>query len=112
MKYSDLIVENATFNNPEVINIIKSIALALLSNGHTELSTDSLIKEIQQRTGINIPYNVMMNVLESLPFIASVDEQNITLTQDTSSSDKSSNSPKKDVTDMATSAAVSEFNKE
>lgn len=103
MRYKDL-TEDAPAKN--IQNMISTIALSLISSGKTEVSTKGLAAEIAKRTGIDVPYGVLMDVLMELPFIQDVNSDVVTLQSGNNSADSPAESSEESVTDMATKAAV------
>lgn len=105
MRYSDL-REDAPAKN--IQDMISTIALSLITSGKTEVSTKGLAAAIAKRTGIDVPYGVLMDILMQLPFIQDVNSDVVTLSSGNDSADSSTGtSPEESVTDMATKAAVS-----
>lgn len=90
-------------------DMISTIALSLISSGKTQFSTKGLATEIKKRTGIDIPYGTMMDILSTLPFVDDINAETITLgTGGTSSGDAAPEENSEElVSDMATKAAVS-----
>lgn len=111
MRISDLTEEAPS---KDIRNMISSIALSLISTGREQVSVKSLIDEIKKRTHIDVPYNVMMDILNELPFVQDASSDIVTLQgTDTSTGDmETSNeeSPEEQVTDMATKAASANLN--
>lgn len=104
MKYNDLITEDAPERN--IIDMVSNIALSLLSTGRTEFSTKGLVSEIKKRTGIDVPYNTIMDVLNTLPFVESATMDTIILIDGSSTDVDSTESSADAVEDMAKKAAV------
>lgn len=93
----------------DIRNMISTIALSLIASGREQISIQSLINEIRKRTNIDVPYNVMMDILNELPFVQDANSDMVTLQgTDTSTggmevSDEESS--EEQVEDMATKAA-------
>ena len=77
MKYNQLTEEAPA---KDIRAMLSTIALSLLASGRTEVSVKSLTNEIRKRTNIDVPYNVMMDVLNSLPFVQDANSDTVTLT--------------------------------
>lgn len=97
----------------DIRNMISTIALSLISAGRGQVSIKSLINEIKKRTQIDVPYNVMMDVLNSLPFVQDANSDIVTFQgNDTTPQDSESTNPESSeetVTDMATKAASNDL---
>ncbi|SOK58569.1 hypothetical protein [Yersinia phage fHe-Yen9-04] len=90
----------------DIRNMISTIALSLIATGREQISIQSLINEIKKRTNIDVPYNVMMDILNELPFVQDANSDMVNLQgTDTSPDGDSIESPEEQVTDMATKAA-------
>lgn len=90
----------------DIRNLITSIALSLIASGRQEVSVKSLVNEIKKRNNIDIPYNVLMDILNSLPFVQDATSDMVQF----SGADEDPNAPESSediVTDMATKAASS-----
>lgn len=85
-------------------DMVSTIALSLISSGKTQFSTKGLSAEIKKRTGIDVPYGAMMDILSQLPFINDVNSDFITL--GSSQMEEPVENSEEKVTDMATKAAV------
>lgn len=104
MKFSEL-TEDAP--SKDIRNMITSIALSLVATGREDVSVQSLISEIKKRTNIDVPYNVMMDILNDLPFVSDASSDIVSFNgTDTSTSDEGESSEDV-VSDMATKAASS-----
>lgn len=106
MKFSDL-TEDAP--PKDIRNMITSIALSLVSSGRDEIGLQSLIAEIKKRTNIDVPYNVMMDILNELPFVQNINSDIVSFSGNDAStpgegSDGETSEDK--VEDWATKAAV------
>ncbi|EON7637154.1 hypothetical protein FOI42_RS02085 [Escherichia coli] len=105
MKFSDL-TEDAP--PKDIRNMITSIALSLVSSGREEVNLQSLISEIKKRTNIDVPYNVMMDILNTLPFVQDVNSDIVKFAGadgDTNPSPDGQENSEEQVTDWATKAA-------
>lgn len=76
MRYNDL-REVAPAKN--IQNMISAIALSLISSGREQVRTQSLSSEIEKRTGIQVPYGVLMDILNSLPYVTDANSETVTL---------------------------------
>lgn len=76
MRYNDL---REVAPGKDIRTMLSTIALSLISSGRYEISTQSLSSEITKRTGIQVPYGVMMDILNSLPFVQDANSDTITL---------------------------------
>jgi hypothetical protein len=105
MRFSDL-TEDAPAK--DIRNMITSVALSLVASGRENVSIQSLIAEIKKRTNIDVPYNVMMDILNSLPFVQDASSDMVQFAgADESSSSEEGESSEDMVSDMATKAATS-----
>lgn len=105
MRISDL-TEDAP--PKDIRNMITSIALSLIASGRDQVSVQSLISEIKKRTNIDVPYNVIMDILNSLPFVQDASSDNVTLSGgDTETTQSTGEDSEEVVSDMATKAAAS-----
>lgn len=94
----------------DIRNMISTIALSLISSGREEVSVQSLVNEIKKRTHIDVPYNVMMDILNELPFVQDANSDMVTFIggdtgMDSSKTEEETSEEK--VNDMATKAASS-----
>lgn len=89
----------------DIRNMISTIALSLIATGREQVSIQSLINEIKKRTNIDVPYNVMMDILNELPFIQDANSDMVTLQGNDTDISGDIESPEEQVTDMATKAA-------
>lgn len=97
----------------DIRNMISTIALSLIASGREEISVQSLINEIKKRTNIDVPYNVMMDILNELPFVQDANSDIVTLQgNDTDPSGDNVESSEEQVTDMATKAASKDLTKD
>lgn len=104
MKYSEL-TEDAP--PKDIRNLIQSIALSLIGSGREEVHTMNLVNEIKKRTGIDVPYGVLMDILNELPFIQDANSDIITLgSDDIDGTESEEQSSEEQVQDMATKAAA------
>lgn len=90
----------------DIRNLITSIALSLIASGRQEVSVKSLVNEIKKRNNIDIPYNVLMDILNSLPFVQDATSDMVQF----SGADEDPNAAESSediVSDMATKAASS-----
>lgn len=88
----------------DIRNLITSIALSLIASGRQEVSVKSLVNEIKKRNNIDIPYNVLMDILNTLPFVQDASSDVVQF----SGADEDPNSAESSediVTDFATKAA-------
>lgn len=106
MRFSELTEEAP---GKDIRNMISTIALSLIATGREEVSVQSLINEIKKRTHIDVPYNVMMDILNELPFVQDTNSDVVTLQGSDTSTDgmevADGESSEEQVTDMATKAA-------
>ena len=102
MRISDL-TEDAP--PKDIRNMITSIALSLVASGRDQVSVQSLISEIKKRTNIDVPYNVIMDILNTLPFVQDTSTDNVTLSGGDTDT-QSEESSEEQVSDMATKAAA------
>lgn len=103
MKFSDL-TEDAP--PKDIRNMVTSIALSLVATGREQVSLQSLINEIKSRMNIDIPYNVMVDILNTLPFVQDVNSDMVQFAgTDTSTDEQPGESSEDQVRDMATKAA-------
>jgi hypothetical protein len=107
MKFSDL-TEDAPAK--DIRNMITSVALSLVASGRENVSVQSLIAEIKKRTNIDVPYNVMMDILNSLPFVQDANSDMVQFAGADESSSEEVESSEDIVSDMATKAASSNLN--
>ncbi len=92
----------------DIRNMISTIALSLIATGREQVSIQSLINEIKKRTNIDVPYNVMMDILTQLPFVQDANSDVVTFQGNDTSSDADAEESSEDkVEDMATKAAAS-----
>lgn len=104
MRFQDLTEEAP---GKDIRNMITTIALSLVSSGREEVNLQSLIAEIKKRTNIDVPYNVMMDILNSLPFVQDANSDVVTFTGNGSESTGEVEQNSEDqVEDWATKAAV------
>lgn len=103
MRISDL-TEDAP--PKDIRNMITSIALSLVASGRDQVSVQSLISEIKKRTNIDVPYNVIMDILNTLPFVQDTSTDNVTLSGGDTDT-QSDESSEEQVSDMAAKAAAS-----
>lgn len=104
MRFQDLTEEAP---GKDIRNMITTIALSLVSSGREEVNLQSLIAEIKKRTNIDVPYNVMMDILNSLPFVQDANSDVVTFTgNDTESTGEVEQNSEDQVEDWATKAAV------
>lgn len=92
----------------DIRSMISTIALSLISSGREQVNVQSLVNEIKKRTGIDVPYNVMMDILNELPFVQDVDSTTVTFNSNDTEGDVSGDeteSSEEIVRDMATKAA-------
>lgn len=93
----------------DIRNMISTIALSLIASGREQISVQSLVNEIKKRTHIDVPYNVMMDILNELPFVQDASSDMITLQSVDSTGGgmevADEETPEEQVTDMATKAA-------
>lgn len=101
MKFSEL-TEDAP--PKDIRNMITSIALSLVATGRDDINVQSLISEIKKRTNIDVPYNVMIEILDTLPFVGATNNDTVSLNGG-EESDNDGESSEETVTDMATKAA-------
>lgn len=110
MKFSDITKITEDAPPKDIRNMITSIALSLVASGREEVNIQSLVNEIKKRTGIDVPYNVMMDILNSLPFVQDVNSDVVQFAGNDSQSDfkqpDSEQSSEEKVQDMAGQAAV------
>lgn len=104
MKFSEL-TEDAP--SKDIRNMITSIALSLVATGRENVSVQSLIGEIKKRTNIDVPYNVMMDILNELPFVSDANSDMVNFTGADDSGSEGDESSEDIVSDMATKAASS-----
>lgn len=104
MRFSDL-TEDAP--SKDIRNMITSVALSLVASGRENVSVQSLIAEIKKRTNIDVPYNVMMDILNSLPFVQDANSDMVQFAGADESSSEEGESSEEQVSDMATKAATS-----
>lgn len=104
MKFSEL-TEDAP--SKDIRNMITSIALSLVATGRENVSVQSLISEIKKRTNIDVPYNVMMDILNELPFVSDANSDMVTFNGSDENTSTSGKSSEEVVSDMATKAASS-----
>lgn len=90
----------------DIRNMISTVALSLIATGREQISIQSLVNEIKKRTNIDVPYNVMMDILNELPFVQDVNSDMVTL-QGSDATPDDVESSEEQVSDMATKAAVS-----
>lgn len=76
MRYSEL---QEVAPGKDIRSMISTIALSLISSGRTEVNTKSLSTEIAKRTGIQVPYGVLMDILNTLPFVQDANSDLVTL---------------------------------
>ena len=104
MRFQDLTEEAP---GKDIRNMITTIALSLVSSGREEVNLQSLIAEIKKRTNIDVPYNVMMDILNSLPFVHDANSDVVTFTgNDSESTGEVEQNSEDQVEDWATKAAV------
>lgn len=104
MRFQDLTEEAP---GKDIRNMITTIALSLVSSGREEVNLQSLIAEIKKRTNIDVPYNVMMDILNSLPFVQDANSDVVTFTgNDSESTGEVEQNSEDQVEDWATKAAV------
>lgn len=103
MRYSQ-ITEDAP--GKDIRNMISTIALSLIATGREQISVQSLINEIKKRTNIDVPYNVMMDILNELPFVQDANSDIVTLQGNDTTSGIDAESSEDKVEDMATKAAA------
>ena len=109
MKFSDL-TEDAPSKN--IRSMIMTTALSLVATGREEVKLQALIKEIKKRTNIDVPYNVMVDILNSLPFVQDVNSDVVTFgAEGDTSTDAPEESSEEIVSDMASKAASSSLRK-
>lgn len=97
----------------DIRNMISTIALSLIASGREEVSVQSLINEIKKRTNIDVPYNVMMDILNELPFVQDANSDIVQLQgTDTQPAGDDVESSEEQVTDMATKAASKDLTKD
>lgn len=91
----------------DIRSMISTIALSLIASGREQVNIQSLVNEIKKRTGIDVPYNVMMDILNELPFVQDADASTVTFnSNDTEESGMDETESSEDVVrDMATKAA-------
>lgn len=98
----------------DIRNMISTIALSLISSGREQISIQSLVNEIKKRTHIDVPYNVMMDILNELPFIQDASNGIVTLQGNDAGAGEmevsDEETSEEQVTDMATKAASSNLN--
>lgn len=105
MRFSDL-TEDAP--GKDIRNMVTSIALSLVATGREQISLQSLINEIKSRMNIDVPYNVMVDILNTLPFVQDVNSDIVQFSgNDTSTEQNPGESSEDQVLDMATKAASS-----
>lgn len=104
MRFSEL-TEDAP--SKDIRNMITSIALSLVATGRENVSVQSLISEIKKRTNIDVPYNVMMDILNELPFVSDANSDMVTFNGADESGSDEGESSEEIVSDMATKAASS-----
>lgn len=104
MRFSDL-TEDAPAK--DIRNMITSIALSLVASGRDDVSIQSLIAEIKKRTNIDVPYNVMMDILNELPFVQDTNSDTVQFNSADENSSDEGESSEDIVSDMATKAASS-----
>lgn len=104
MRFSEL-TEDAP--SKDIRNMITSIALSLVATGRENISIQSLVSEIKKRTNIDVPYNVMMDILNELPFVSDVNSDVVNFAGNDANSSEESESSEDIVSDMATKAASS-----
>lgn len=104
MRFSDL-TEDAP--EKDIRNMITSVALSLVASGRENVSIQSLIAEIKKRTNIDVPYNVMMDILNSLPFVQDANSDMVQFAGADESSNAEGENSEDVVSDMATKAASS-----
>lgn len=104
MRFKDLTEEAP---GKDIRNMITTIALSLVSSGREEVNLQSLIAEIKKRTNIDVPYNVMMDILNSLPFVQDANSDVVTFSgNDSESTGEVEQTSDEQVEDWATKAAV------
>lgn len=104
MRFQDLTEEAP---GKDIRNMITTIALSLVSSGREEVNLQSLIAEIKKRTNIDVPYNVMMDILNSLPFVQDANSDVVTFAgNDSESTGEVKQNSEDQVEDWATKAAV------
>lgn len=103
MRYSEL-TEDAP--PKDIQNLIQSIALSLIGSGREQVHTQNLVNEIKKRMGIDIPYGVLMDMLNTLPFVQDANSDVITFaSNDADGTADEEESSEQQVQDMATKAA-------
>lgn len=104
MKFSEL-TEVAPEKN--IQSMIMTTALSLVATGREEVKLQSLIGEIKKRTNIDVPYNVMVDILSNLPFVTDVNSDVVTFGGEDTSTDAPEEDSEDIVADMASKAAAS-----
>ncbi|WNA16023.1 hypothetical protein XaC1_380 [Xanthomonas phage XaC1] len=103
MKYSQ-ITEDAP--PKDIQNLVQSIALSLIGSGKEQIGTQNLVNEIKKRFQIDIPYGVLMDMLNQLPFVQSATADTVTLgSNDADGTAEPGESSAEQVQDMAVKAA-------
>ncbi|BEH88139.1 hypothetical protein [Klebsiella phage phiKp_21] len=110
MKFHDIVKITEDAPPKDIRNMITSIALSLVASGREEVGIQSLVNEIKKRTGIDVPYNVMMDILNSLPFVQDANSDRVQFSGTDTSTDfkqpNSEESSEQKVQDMAGKAAT------
>lgn len=106
MRFNDLTEEAP---GKDIRSMISAIAISLIASGREQVSVQSLVNEIKKRTKIDVPYNVMMDILNELPFVQDANSDIVTLQGTDTSTDgmevADEETSEEQVTDMATKAA-------
>lgn len=89
----------------DIRNMISTIALSLISSGREEVNIQSLVNEIKKRTGIDVPYNVLMDILNELPYVQDSDSGIVKFGSNDTEVNNPEKSSEEQVRDMATKAA-------
>lgn len=102
MRYSEL-TEDAP--PKEIQSLIQSTALSLIATGREQVHTQNLVNEIKKRTGIDVPYGVLMDILNAMPFVQDANSDMITFGSQDTEGNTEEESSEQQVQDMATKAA-------
>lgn len=93
MRYRDLCVKvSESIGDSNVKDMIWTIILSLSSSGVSTIPVDSINTELNNQLNMNLSFDELKGILESIPSVQVVDDEFITLNSDSEDSTGAENS--------------------
>ena len=107
MQHKDLITESIVGSEQNVRDMIQTIIMSLSAQGIDDIPTERIAHLLKKRMNIEVPYGTIMNILNTMPIVASSTESQIDL-QDDSSVNGNEEDAKDQVEQMALKGSTAE----